>query len=368
MPTIFYFILGLILLIFGAEGLVRGAANLAARLKIPPLVIGLTVVAFGTSAPELAVSIQSALMQQPDVSLGNVIGSNIFNVLLILGLSAMIVPLTVARQLIRLDVPIMIVVSILAFLLSINGTISRWEGLILIGCLMCYTLFLFIQGAKEKQKSLPGVESDRIGGKFSMLRDLLLVSVGLGMLLLGSNWLVNSATSIARSLGISELVIGLTLVAGGTSLPEVATSVLAAVRKQRDIAVGNVIGSNIFNLLGVAGFAAFIAPSGLGVSQAALHFDFPILLAVSLACLPIFFTGREISRWEGAMFFFYYLAYVFYLFIKTTEHDSLPWFNWIMLYFVIPITVVTFIVITFRTNRKKSRRQTWKSKSTPKRP
>ncbi|MCX7851958.1 MAG: calcium/sodium antiporter [Caldilineales bacterium] len=350
--AILQLIIGLALLILGAEMLVRGASRLAAAIGISPLIIGLTVVAFGTSSPELAVSLVSAWTGQADIAVGNVVGSNIFNILVIIGLSALIVPLVVAQQLVRLDVPLMIGISFLSLALGWNGYIGRGEGAILFGILVIYLVFLVRASRRESAEVQLEYAQEFGDRRFGMRRQRLfhlgLVLVGLVLLVVGSRWLVAGAVALARWLGVSELVIGLTIVAGGTSLPEVATSVVAALRKERDIAVGNAVGSNIFNLLAVLGLTALVAPQEVVVSPAALVFDFPVMIAVAVATLPIFFTGYRIARWEGALFLGYYIAYVLYLFLNATQHDALPAYSRIMLWFVIPLTVVTILVLAVR--------------------
>lgn len=354
--AVFLFVVGLMFLIAGAEALVRGASRLAALMGISPLVIGLTVVAFGTSAPELAVSIRAGLAGQADISLGNVVGSNIFNVLFILGISAAVTPLLVSRQLIRLDVPVMIGVSLLMLVFALNHRISRLEGFILFLCLVGYTAFLIIKSRQEKtapsddfakEYGTAGTKSSRSG-----VVSIVLIIGGLILLVLGSRWLVDGAVKISRAMGVSELVIGLTVIAAGTSLPEAATSVIASLRKERDIAVGNVVGSNIFNILSVLGISAAISPAGISVSPAALHFDIPVMIAISFACLPIFFTGYVISRWEGLLFLSYYVFYAIYLILAASHHQALPAYSGIMVIFVIPITVITLLIIFLRAARK----------------
>jgi cation:H+ antiporter len=310
-------VIGLVLLVIGAEALVRGASRLAATFGISPLVIGLTVVAFGTSAPEMAVSTVSCLAGQSNIALGNVIGSNIFNILLILGVSALVAPLVVSQQLIKLDVPLMIAVSALVYFFCIDGVISRPEGLLLFSGIFAYTAFLIRQSRREN-KAVQEEYAREYGKKEPLslkvlLKDTALILAGLGLLVLGSKWLVDGAVAIAQKLGVSELVIGLTIVAAGTSLPELATSVVASIRGERDIAVGNVVGSNLFNLLAVLGVAGVVSPSGIAVSPQVLHFDLPVMVAVAIACLPIFFTGSRISRREGALFLGGYIAYTAYL-------------------------------------------------------
>ncbi|MBP6701015.1 MAG: calcium/sodium antiporter [Halioglobus sp.] len=342
MLTYLFLIAGLTLLVWGAELLVKGASRMAAGFGISPLIIGLTVVALGTSAPEMAISISSTFKGEADIAVGNVLGSNIFNVLFILGVSALISPLLVSKQLVRLDVPVMIAVSFLAFVFSADGRISSGEGAVLFGGIFAYVMVL-IRIARRSGETGEAIEQSK-----HWAVDLMLIVVGLALLILGSRCLVESAITIAEAMGVSELVIGLTIVSIGTSLPEVATSIVAAIRGQRDIAVGNVVGSNIFNILSVLGLTALVAPSGLPVSQAAINFDFPVMLAVTVACLPIFFVGYSIARWEGMLFLGYYMAYTLYLFLAATEHDALPEYSTAMLYFVVPLTLVTLLIVLFR--------------------
>ena len=338
-------LLGFVALIGGAELLVRGAAELARAVGMPPLIIGLTVVAFGTSTPELAVSVKAAVSGQADIALGNVVGSNTFNVLFILGISALVAPLVVSSQLIRLDVPVMIGVSALTWVLARDGAVGRVEGAVLVAALCAYTALLIYLGMRSNRVAAttaaePPAEIPRRRLGWSVLW----VLIGLGLLVLGSNWLVNGAVALARLLGVSELVIGLTIVAAGTSMPELATSVLAAIRGQREIAVGNVVGSNIYNLLAVLGGTALVSEQGVRVADAALRFDVPVMLAVSAACLPIFFTGGRISRWEGGLFLGYYVAYVVFLVLSAMRHEASATFNAAMIWFIIPLTTLGIAV------------------------
>jgi cation:H+ antiporter len=345
-------IVGLVLLVLGAEALVRGASRLAAMVGISPLVIGLTIVAFGTSSPEMAVSIMSGLAGQSDISVGNVVGSNIFNVLLILGVSSLVAPLVVAQQLIRLDVPIMIGVSFLMLFFGLDGTITRIDGIILFALILLYTFFLIYQSRREQNSQVQeeyaqyGNIAERSSRQW-LINGAYIIG-GLIALVIGSRWLVDGAIVIARALGISELIIGLTIVAAGTSLPELATSIVASIRGERDIAVGNVVGSNIFNILAVLGLTSIVSPDGIPVSTAALRFDIPVMIAVAIACLPIFATGNLITRWEGVLFTGYYLAYTIYLILYSTQHDLLPLFSTVMLWFVIPLTIITLATVTWR--------------------
>lgn len=351
--TFVYLIAGLVLLVAGAEVLVRGAAKLAAQFGISPLVIGLTVVAFGTSAPETAVSVQAALNGSGDIAIGNVVGSNIANVLLILGMTALVAPLVVSRQLIRLDVPIMIGASLVTFGLAWDGELSRIDGALLFTAVVVYTLFLIISSRREKAAEV----DDEFAKEFGLdepakphagLINAGLVIAGLVLLVVGSNFLVEGAVALARALGLSELVIGLTVIAIGTSLPELATSIMAAFRGERDIAVGNIVGSNIFNLLCVLGLASLVSPQAIGVSSNALAFDFPVMIAVAVACLPIFFAGYCIKRWDGALFVAYYVAYTLYLVLTSTGRPFAETFGDAMLGYALPLTAITLLVIAGR--------------------
>ena len=350
-PMTFVLLLaGLALLLAGAELLVRGASRMALSLGIAPLVIGLTVVAYGTSAPELAIGIGATLDGQPDIALGNVIGSNIANVLLILGLSALITPLVVARQLVWLDVPIMVGVSLLALVLALDGHLDRWVGVALLLGGVAYTALQVYMGRRDAASDTTEVPGANAASS-PLWRNALLVLAGLVMLVLGARWLVDSAVTVAEAFGISQLVIGLTVVAVGTSLPELATSLMAALRGEREMAVGNIIGSNIFNLLLVLGAAVAMSPGGIAVSAAAVNFDLPVMTAVAVACLPIFFTGHCIARWEGVLFLGYYVAYTAFLLLDASGHDALPAFSQVMMLFVVPLTLVTLLVVTIRAVR-----------------
>jgi cation:H+ antiporter len=351
LEALVFFLAGIALLIAGAEILVRGASRLAAAIGVSPLVIGLTVVAFGTSSPELAVSLQASVAGEPDIALGNVVGSNVFNVLFILGLSALLAPLVVAQQLVRFDVPLMIGVSVLLFVLALDGSIGRFDGLVLTGGIVGYCLFAIRQSLKESPAVRAKYEKEfgqRALRMSQRLLNIVLVVIGLAVLMLGSRWLLSGAVAVAEALGVSKLVIALTIIAAGTSLPEVATSVVASIRGERDIAVGNVVGSNLFNVLGILGLSSVVAADGIRVAPSALRFDIPVMIAVSVACLPIFFTGYRITRWEGFLFLAYYAGYTLYLILDAAQHDALPEFSAMMWLFVIPLTLVTLAILMVR--------------------
>lgn len=349
--TVLMFIAGLIALVAGAELLVRGAGRLATTFGVSPLVVGLTVVAFGTSAPEVAVSVNAALSGATDIAVGNVVGSNIFNVLFILGISALITPLVVHSQIIRQEVPILIGSCLLLFVLSLDTRITFTESLLLLAILIAYTVFLIVQSRKESSEIKDEYAQENVKtSKWDapLYVQIILILAGLYLLVQGSEWLVDSAVTFARLMGVSDIVIGLTIVAAGTSMPEVATSVMAAIKGERDIAVGNVVGSSTFNILGCLGVTGLVAPEGLNVPASVLNFDLWVMLAVSFACIPVFMTGREIARWEGGVFLGYYLAYVAYLIMASKEHDAIPVFSAVMMSFVVPITLVTLVVVLIR--------------------
>ncbi|MGB3492495.1 MAG: calcium/sodium antiporter [Elainellaceae cyanobacterium] len=370
--TIALLIVGFVLLVVGAEILVRGASKLAIAAGLSPLVVGLTVVAYGTSAPELAVSLQSSFAGQADIAIGNIVGSNIANILLILGITATVSPLFVAKQLVRLDVPLMIGVSVLMLLMGFDGNINSFEGGVLVLGAIAYTVFTLYQCRQENirqekadlaretedAKHLPdasqGVSSGDLLPPETRRKEsanplvrigspLVVMAIGIALLVVGANLMVNGAIAIAEYLGISELIIGLTIVAIGTSLPEIATCVAATLKGERDMAVGNAVGSNIFNILLVIGLCSIVTPGGLEVSPSAIRFDMPIMIAVAVACLPIFFTGYMVLRQEGILFLAYYVAYTLYLFLYATEHGALEEYSTVMVVFVVPITLLTLI-------------------------
>lgn len=364
LPLWLRFAVGFVLLIGGAELLVRGASQLARAFGVPPLVIGLTVVAFGTSAPELAVSVGGSLSGEADVAVGNIVGSNVINVLLILGLSALITPLRVRDQLVRLDVPLLIGVSLAVWLMAANGMVSRAEGVVLVLGLLAYLAVIFVNLRRGRAVGAVTTEIDDLAGPAPLSTKTIVVSVllvvaGLIGLVLGARWLVQGAVTMAESMGVSELVIGLTVVAIGTSLPEIATSVAASVRGERDLAVGNVVGSNLFNLLCVLGLTAALPPAGMPVSAAAIAFDLPVMVAVAIVCFPIFFTGGRISRWEGALLLGYFGAYMAYVLLAAKAHDAAKPFSWAMLAFVVPLTalgLIASVVVSARHRHRRGRR------------
>ena len=331
---------GLVLLIAGAELMVRAAVRLAARLHVRPLIIGLTIVALGSSAPQMAISLQATLAQNVDIAVGSVIGSSIFNILVTLGLSALIIPLRVSRQLVRLDIPLMIGASLLVFILAWIEELTRSDGMVLLAALMVY-LGLLLRQSRHSARP-PSHDETRQAPWFS---SLLMIVAGLGMLVYAGHLLLGAAVAVATDLGLSERIIGLTIVAISTSLPELATSLIAALRGQREIAVGNVIGSNLFNLLGVLGVTALIAPTPLSVSPNALDFDLPVMLGVAALCLPIFYSGYRVTRAEGLVFLGLYLAYGLHVVSFTTGMPLAGKLEHLMLFFVLP-ALGAFVLLT----------------------
>ena len=359
---ILLFLLGLIVLILGADLLVRGASRLAAAFGVSPLVIGLTIVAIGTASPEIAVSLKAAASGQGDLTLGNVLGSNIFNILFILGITSIVAPIVIAEQLIRKDAPIMLGVSLLMLVLALDGNLGWLDGTLLLLGMMMYMVFALRQSRAEGKEVQKEYEQEFGEKEPHTARKIVLnigfILAGLGLLVLGSNWLVDSATQIAKSLGVSELVIGLTIVAVGTSLPEVATSVVAALKKESDIAVGNAVGSNIFNLLGVLGIGALVAPDGISVISRVLQFDLPVMVFVALVTLPVFYIDNRVSRIEGGLLLAYYIVYVMYVVLRAAESFILPAVVLFVAFFI-PITFIILIVIAIRSSRIKGQITPW---------
>ena len=340
---------GFVVLVLGAEWLVRGSARLATAAGISPLVVGLTVVAFGTSAPELAVSVMSAFKGQADIALGNVVGSNVFNVLVILGLSALILPLVVHRQLIRFDIPVMIGLSLLMWVLALDGNVGRLDGILLASLAFGYTGYLIRRSRREEAEvrleyeKEYGSPAEEKPGTREVMKLIGLVIIGIVGLVMGSTWLVDGAVFIAREFGVSELIIGLTIISLGTSLPEVATSVVAAFKGESDIAVGNIVGSNTFNIVSVLGISSVVAPVGINVPAEALHFDIPFMVFIAVACWPMFADGHRVSRTNGAVLLAFYAAYLTYLFFLATGREGAGLFYHLWLRAALPAVVVAMV-------------------------
>lgn len=309
-----WIIASLVLLYFGAEGLVRGSSSLALRLGLTPLVVGLTVVAMGTSMPEVMVSVKSSLAGRGDLAIGNVVGSNMFNIGVILGLTALLSPMKVQFQLIKIDLPIMVVVSLGMVALLWDGAVGRLAGAVLFGGLIIYIAGNIWLARRTATKEVEAEYAEGVPTRSgSVLMDGLFILGGLGILVLGARLLTDNSVALARSFGVSEAVIGLTIVAAGTSVPELAASIVAAMKKEPDIALGNVIGSNIFNMLGILGIASMVAPI---TAPDIRHFDLWMMVAFAAALVPMLWTGLRVSRAEGATLFAAYCGYVYFLWPK----------------------------------------------------
>lgn len=352
---------GLAILVFGADWLVKGASRLALTFGISPLVVGLTVVAFGTSAPELAVSVSAAYSGASNLAVANVVGSNLFNVLFILGASALIAPLVVHQQLVRMDVPIMIGMSLLLLVLASDGGLNLWDSALLTALIISYTVFLIVESRREKSPEVLAEYADEVadasGGATasgSVLLNAGLIIIGLAALVFGSDLLVTGAINFAKILGVSDVIIGLTIVAAGTSLPELATSIVAAIKGERDIAIGNVIGSNIFNISSVLGFSGLVSGGALTVAPAMIAIDIPLMIAVALVCLPFFRAGYTLTRANGAVLLGSYVLYVIYLVLKETQSPVLDSFSTVLISLIVPAIIIGTVVVSVRSLRAES--------------
>lgn len=344
MTSLLWLLLGLAVLLAGGELLVRYASRLAALAGVTPLVVGLTVVAFGTSSPELAVSTRAAWVGESEVALGNVVGSNIFNALGILGISALILPCAVGSIVIRRDIPIMVIASIAMLAVALDGAISRIDGAIFVAALVAYVVVMIRQSRREVAEVRKAFEEampkpDRTDPLRSVAVSIGGILVGLVLLVLGTRWFVDAAVDIALALGIGERVVGLTIVAVGTSMPELITSIVATIRGERDIVIGNVVGSNTFNILGILGISSLVAPIPAG--EATLWVDMPLAIAVAIACLPLAITGGRINRWEGALFVGWYSVYTAYLILISTQPERAPGYLVASLALCLPLVVIT---------------------------
>lgn len=303
-------ILSLVALYIGAGWLVQGSSALALKAKVSPLVIGLTIVAFGTSAPELVVSLNATLSGQGDIAIGNIVGSNIFNIGVILGVSATICPLQVKKQLLRIDIPVMLAATLLLTVLFWNGTLSRVEGFFFLAGIIVYTLFSLFYSRKHGEG--PNLELEEQPKHWAV--DTLAIIGGLAVLVCASRLLVDNAVSIAKELGMSKAVIGLTIVAAGTSMPELATSIVAAYKRKTDIAIGNIVGSSLFNILAIAGSCSLVHPIE---AKNVNYIDLLVMLAISVLLLPLVKSGQKISRTEGFVLILFYVIYIFWLLRDT---------------------------------------------------
>lgn len=346
--SVVLFVVGLATLIGGAELFLKSVDKFGAAWSVSPVVMGLTVVAFATGAPELAISLQAAVDGKPDLVVGNILGSNIANILLILGIAGLVHPLKITKRIIKVDVPMVIAASTLLFVLAMDGLLSPLDGGIIFLALIGYSIFMYFQIRKDRADniSVKGTES-KLAEPLSTafyVKYVLLLLVGLVLIVMGSRFMVHSAVEIAGVLGISELIIGLTIVSIGTSLPEVATSVSAVRRGDSDTAVANVMGSNLYNILLTLSLTVLIAPGAISVSMDAVNLDLPFMLIVAGACLPLFWPGKELGRPEAFGFLTYYGLYLAYLVLISIQHPFKDQFEGIMVWVVIPITVLLIIL------------------------
>jgi cation:H+ antiporter len=351
------FSLGLVLLIVGGELVVRGSVYIAERLGMSKLLVGLTVVAFGTSAPELAICLDAVALEKPEIALGNIVGSNITNVLLILGITATLFPIVIHRQIVQREVPIMIAVSLLFLMLCYDGILGLVDGLVL---LVAMVIFVSWQ-IRAESKSTNALKSDEMQSSedstptrgYLFWLSVAVVATGAACLWFGAGSMVVGASDLATSFGVSQLVVGLTVVAVGSSAPEIATAVMAAKRGFPELAVGSVIGSNIFNLLLVGGATIIFSPN-IAIPLEAFQFDIPIMLVSSIACLPIFATGHRIDRWEGVLFLVCFLAFTILLFVKPTADPTFPTWRQLVWPFVTPLILATGLAVVTHKYRKVS--------------
>lgn len=356
MIEVFLVVVGLASLVGGGELLLRGAVNVAEAFGMSRLLIGLTIVSLGTSAPEMAICLDAALDGNPEIALGNIIGSNVANVLLILGITAIVMPIVVQREIIQKEVPIMIGFSLLFVLLVIDGFLSQIDGAILLTGMVGFLVWQFFAAssvsAKRNQESgdLSNANVDSPAepneSRNRLVISVILILAGAVLLWLGAGWLVKGASGVAIRLGISQLVIGLTVVAIGSSAPEIVTSVLAARRGYPEMSVASVIGSNIANLLIVTGFTAVLSDT-IMIPQESIEFDIPVMVICAIACLPIFTTGHRIVRWEGVLFLASYAAFTMLLLFRTRLTEIFP--NWSQMVWPIatPLVIATVIAIAW---------------------
>ncbi len=340
--------LGLGITTLGAESFVAGASKLARSLRVAPVIIGLTVVSFGTSAAEIAVALSAIATDHSSIAVGNIVGSNICNVLFILGIAALITPLRVADRLVRFDIPVMIAASVLVFGMSFDGSLDRIEGVVVLMLAGLYFAALFRARSIPDKPGAPPPPTTRRSVA------VVMILAGILLLFLGARFVISGATDIARALGASELVVGLTIVALGTSLPELAATISSLRRAETDLVVGNIVGSNVVNLLVVLGLTATASETSLLIPGAVMTFDFPILCVVAFACFPIFFTNSAIERWEGFVFLCYYGVYVAYLMLDQSGHADLALYRIALFAFVAPLAVLTIAVVLGGRRRKSS--------------
>lgn len=305
---------GIIALLIGGEALVRGAVGMALRFRVSTLVIGMTIVSFGTSAPELLVSLSSVLEGYDDVAVGAVVGSNISNLGLVLGITVLIFPIAVSKNTIKIDWPLMIIASFLFYFLALDGEISFFEGLLFVIILISFSVWLVVKSRKEGKELYTSEELESMADKNPPIKDIAFIVLGMFGLYFGAEWLVEGVINIARVHYISEKFISVTAVAFGTSVPELVTSSIAAYRRETDISIGNLIGSNVFNILAILGITALAEP--VQISESIISSDVYFMLGVSLLVFPLMYFGRKIDRWKGAILLLFYFLYIYFAFIS----------------------------------------------------
>lgn len=345
------FIAGLVALLAAGSLVVRASSALGMRFGLSPNVIGLTIVAAGTSAPELAVVFQAIAADDTELAVGSIIGSNIANVLLVLGVASLMGAITVTSRVVRIDIPVMIGTSAYLIVVALDGSIGQLEGLTLVAALVVFTAWTLRTAAGNGNGSEAGIR--RSEGLVRIVGELI---IGVGLLAVAARLVVSGAEDIAARLGVPELIIGLTIVALGTSAPEIVTSLVAAAKGQRDLAVGNAVGSNIYNIMLVLGVTSTVTPTGIAISTDALALDLPIMAAAAFACLPLVAWDRTLQRWEGGVFLAYYAAYLVFLVLDATGHRAKDPFALIIVGFVLPLTVITIATVLYRRYSKAAAR------------
>ena len=354
MAAFLTFLAGLVGLLIGGHFVVDGASRIGARFGLSSMVIGLTIVAAGTSAPELAVVSQSIIADDTELAVGSIIGSNIANVLLVLGLAATFGAIQVTNRVVRVDIPIMIGASVALLLMALDGALTRVEGVTLFAGLLGFVGWTLRAAPKAEAEVGDAGEGDDAGGAASdadisperpMYVSIVALIGGIGALAVAARFVVSGAEEIAINLGVPELIVGLTIVALGTSAPEIVTTVIAALQGRRDLAVGNAVGSNIFNILLVLGATSALAPDGIAIGTDAIELDLPILVAAAVACLPMVFWDNRLDRWEGGVFVAYYGAYLVFLVLDATGHRAANPFAFVLVAFVMPLTVITVAAV-----------------------
>jgi cation:H+ antiporter len=324
MAALAWFTVGLVLLVAGGELLVRAGTRVAAYWGVPPVVIGLTIVAVGTSTPELAVGVNAALQGNGAVAVGNIAGTNIVNILLILGLSALLRPLSFRLQTLRFDLPCMVAAALIFWEMGRDGFLTKAEGAVLIGLGLIFTVAIVYFGRHECRavraqfaKEFGEVPAADPGGREFLWHFTVLVA-GIALIVVGADWLVDGAVDLARAMGVSDALIGLTIVAVGTSSPELVTAIIGTLKNERDIAIGNLIGSSVYNILIILGMTCLVPREGLPVAPELIRIDIPIMMLVAVLCIPVFISGRRVSRWEGGLFVAGYITYLCYLLVNRT--------------------------------------------------